>query len=68
MKVLAAAAPQGTLQPLVYPLSQLLLGATRLVPTPRYFPIRLRLVRALNRLGQVCHAVCVCVCFPKGTD
>jgi nucleolar complex protein 2 len=55
VKVLAAAAPQGTLQPLVYPLSQLLLGAARLVPTPRYFPIRLRLIRALNRLGQVGH-------------
>lgn len=53
VKVLAAAAPQGTLSPLVYPLTQLLLGAARLVPTPRYFPIRLRLIRALNRLGQV---------------
>lgn len=53
MKVLAAAAHQGTLQPLVYPTTQLLLGAARLVPTPRYFPIRLRLVRALNRLAQV---------------
>lgn len=52
VKVLAAAAPQGTLSPLVYPLTQLLLGAARLVPTPRYFPIRLRLIRALNRLGQ----------------
>lgn len=53
VKVLAAAAPQGTLQPLVYPTTQLLLGAARLVPTPRYFPIRLRLVRAINKLAQV---------------
>eukprot|EP00879_Flechtneria_rotunda_P023033 GHRR01024347.1.p1 GENE.GHRR01024347.1~~GHRR01024347.1.p1 ORF type:complete len:457 (+),score=189.91 GHRR01024347.1:1293-2663(+) len=52
VKVLSAAAPRGTLAPLVYPLVQLLLGAARLVPTPRYFPIRLRLVRALNRLAQ----------------
>lgn len=51
-RVLAAHAPAGTLQPLAYPLSQLLLGAARLVPTPKYFPVRLRLVRALNRLGQ----------------
>jgi nucleolar complex protein 2 len=53
VKVLAAAPSQGTLQPLVYPTTQLLLGAARLVPTPRYFPIRLRLVRALNKLAQV---------------
>lgn len=39
------------LRPLVYPVSQLLLGAARLVPTPRYFPLRLRLVRAVNRWG-----------------
>lgn len=54
MKVLSAAAVKGSaLQPLVYPLTQLLLGAARLVPTPRYFPIRLRLVRAVNKLAQV---------------
>lgn len=33
------------LRPLVYPLVQVLLGAARLVPAPRYFPLRLRLVR-----------------------
>jgi len=36
----------------VYPLVQLLLGTARLVPTPRFFPLRLRLVRALVRLGR----------------
>ncbi len=30
---------------------QLLLGAVRLVPSPRYFPLRLRLVRSLNQLA-----------------
>ena len=40
------------LRPLVYPVAQLLLGAARLVPTPRYFPLRLRLARAANRLAQ----------------
>ena len=39
------------LRPLIYPLVQLLLGAARLVPTPRYFPLRLRLMSALNRLA-----------------
>ncbi len=32
---------------------QVLLGAARLVPTAKYFPIRLRLVRAINRVAQV---------------
>ena len=40
------------LKPLVYPVAQLLQGAARLVPTPRYFPLRLRLVRAINRCAR----------------
>ncbi|GAB4817038.1 hypothetical protein N2152v2_004084 [Parachlorella kessleri] len=52
-KVLAAHSPdQPDLRALVYPVAQLLLGAARLVPTPGYFPLRLRCARALNRLGQ----------------
>lgn len=31
--------------------AQLLLGAARLVPTPRFFPLRLRLLRATSRLA-----------------
>lgn len=50
--VLAAHADMPELRPLVYPVAQLLLGAARLVPTPAYFPLRLRCVRALNRLAQ----------------
>jgi nucleolar complex protein 2 len=45
--VLAAHGPSTQLQPLVYPVVQLLLGAARLVPSARWFPIRLRLVRCL---------------------
>ena len=40
------------LRPLVYPVVQLLSGTVRLVPTQRYFPLRLRCVRALITLSQ----------------
>ncbi|GLI62328.1 hypothetical protein VaNZ11_004935, partial [Volvox africanus] len=50
-KVLGAHNDKPQLRPLVYPVVQLLLGAARLVPTPRYFPLRLRLARALNKLA-----------------
>lgn len=33
--------PTQDLRPLVYPLTQLLLGTVRLVPTPRYLPLYL---------------------------
>lgn len=49
--VLAAHAGEAALRPLVFPVAQLLLGAARLVPSPRWFPLRLRLVRALNSLA-----------------
>ncbi|DBA84942.1 TPA: hypothetical protein ACH3X2_005684 [Trebouxia sp. C0005] len=51
-KVLAAHADKQELRPLVYPLTQVLLGTVRLVPTPRYFPLRLRCIRALLGLGK----------------
>jgi len=52
-KVLAAHATEknSDLRPLVYPVAQLLLGTARLLPTPSYFPLRLRCIRALNRLS-----------------
>ena len=48
-KVLGSHSEQPELRPLVYPLVQLVMGAARLVATPRYFPLRLRLTRCLNR-------------------
>ncbi|KAL6968006.1 Nucleolar Complex 2 protein [Sarracenia purpurea var. burkii] len=38
-------------KPLAYPLTQIISGVARLVPTARYFPLRLRCVRMLNRIA-----------------
>lgn len=49
--VLATHGTSSDLQLLVYPVTQLLLGAARLVPSPRWFPVRLRLARVLVALA-----------------
>ncbi|PIA15642.1 Noc2-domain-containing protein [Coemansia reversa NRRL 1564] len=41
-----------TLESLVYPLSQIILGVARLVPTAKYFPLRLRCIGLLLRLSS----------------
>ena len=45
------APPNSPLQPLIYPLVQITLGALRLIPTPTYFPLRFHLTRSLLRLS-----------------
>jgi Noc2p family len=50
-RVVAAQGAQGVLKPLVYPVVQLLQTAARLVPSPRWFPVRLRLARILNAVA-----------------
>ncbi|EOR04968.1 hypothetical protein J056_000329 [Wallemia ichthyophaga EXF-994] len=45
-------APESELQALIYPLVQVSLGAVRLVPTSRYFPLRFHMLRSLLRLEQ----------------
>lgn len=49
-----SAKPQSSspLQPLIYPLVQITLGALRLIPTPMYFPLRFHLTRSLLRLSR----------------
>ncbi|KAJ3681229.1 hypothetical protein LUZ60_015718 [Juncus effusus] len=37
--------------PLAYPLAQIIQGVASLVPTVKYFPVRLRCVRMLNRIA-----------------
>ncbi|KAI5670919.1 hypothetical protein M9H77_11283 [Catharanthus roseus] len=39
------------LKHLAYPLTQIITGAARLVPTAQYFPLRLRCIRMLNRIA-----------------
>ncbi|XP_019441613.1 PREDICTED: nucleolar complex protein 2 homolog [Lupinus angustifolius] len=41
---------------LAYPLTQIISGVARLVPTARYFPLRLRCVRMLNRIADSTHS------------
>ncbi|XP_044483446.1 nucleolar complex protein 2 homolog [Mangifera indica] len=38
-------------KPLAYPLTQIISGVAHLVPTARYFPLRLRCVKMLNRIA-----------------
>ena len=54
VRVLQTHAQQETdpLRPLIYPVAQVALGAARLLPSARYAPLRLRLVRALNALSE----------------
>jgi nucleolar complex protein 2 len=47
-----ATAESDPLRPLIYPVAQVALGAARLLPSARYAPLRLRLVRALNALSE----------------
>lgn len=48
----AQAGAASPLRPLIYPVTQITLGAMRLIPTAQYFPLRFQLVRALLRLSH----------------
>eukprot|EP01114_Cavostelium_apophysatum_P014289 TRINITY_DN3664_c0_g1_i2.p1 TRINITY_DN3664_c0_g1~~TRINITY_DN3664_c0_g1_i2.p1 ORF type:complete len:735 (+),score=233.27 TRINITY_DN3664_c0_g1_i2:175-2379(+) len=49
--LLLTAHPNGQLQPLVYPVVQVIFGVMKLLPTSRYFPLRFMCARMLNGLA-----------------
>ncbi|XP_058090200.1 nucleolar complex-associated protein 2 isoform X2 [Magnolia sinica] len=49
--VICAYSSETDIKPLAYPLTQIISGVARLVPTARYFPLRLRCARMLNRIA-----------------
>lgn len=43
---------ESPLRQLIYPLVQVTVGVTRLIPTPQFFPLRFYLIRSMIRLSQ----------------
>lgn len=54
--VICAYSSESDFTQLAYPLTQIISGVARMVPTARYFPLRLRCVRMLNQIAASTHS------------